>query len=133
MVFDQPLCKLDKMAFCSRIQHSTSLGLDITDFQLAMTTTLLLIAPILGIVFYSSIKARPNPAGSFFPNAPLLLIALFTSTLGLALFLPQSTPQAFIVPLVPLTMMSSMRGGKDDMSDGLDWEWTVILHNTITF
>jgi hypothetical protein len=98
-----------------------------------MTIAAFLVAPIAAIVFYSAFTTRPTPAGSSSQNASLLLIALFTSTLGLALFLPHPAPEAFIIPLVPLTMMSSMRGGKDDMSDGVDWEWTVILHNTITF
>ena len=46
--------------------------------------------------------------------------------------MPNFGPGATVVPLLPLSLMSCMRGGKDDLGDGAEWEWTVILHSVVT-
>ena len=85
------------------------------------------------MVFYAAYSSRPTAALSIQPGANLLPLALFTSSLSLILLLPGSNPEALVVPLLPLSMMSCMRGGKDDLGDGADWEWTVLLHSVVTY
>lgn len=64
----------------------------------------------------------------------LLPTALFTSSLGLLLFLPQWHATDLIFALLPLSMMTSMRGGKDDMGDTDEsWEMGVLVQNTVAF
>jgi len=99
-----------------------------------MSSTLILItlSPILGIILYAAYSAPPAPAHTTQPGSSILPIALFTSSLTLILFLPRISPEALVVPLLPLSLMSCMRGGKDDLGDGAEWEWTVLLHAVVT-
>lgn len=99
-----------------------------------MTSTLIFIilTPILGIIFYAAYSTPPTPARIIQPGANIFPIALFTSSLTLILFLPNIKPEVLVVPLLPLSLMSCMRGGKDDLGDGAEWEWTVSLHTVVT-
>ena len=85
------------------------------------------------MVFYAAYSSRPTAAYMIQPGANLLPLALSTSSFPLILLLPVSNPEALVVPLLPLSMMSCMRGGKDDMGDGAEWEWTVLLHSVVTY
>ena len=102
------------------------------DKQMSSTLIFITLVPILGILFYAAYSTPPTPAYTIQPGAAILPIALFTSSLTLILLLPGISPEALVVPILPLSLMSSMRGGKDDLGDGAEWEWTVLLHTVVT-
>jgi len=99
---------------------------------MSSTLILIILTLILGILFYAAYSTSPAPAPTVQPGAIILPIALFTSSLTLVLLLPNISPEALVVPLLPLSLMSCMRGGKDDLGDGAEWEWTVLLHTVVT-
>lgn len=100
--------------------------------QIASILLIIILTPILGIIFYSAYSAPPTPARTPHAGANILPIALFTSSLTFVLLLPDIGPGALVVPLLPLSLMSCMRGGNDDLGDGAEWEWTVLLHTVVT-
>lgn len=110
---------------CSTFQHKA-------DEQISLTLILIILTPILGVVFYAAYSTPPTPARTIQPGSTILPIALFTSSLSLILLLPNISSEALVVPLLPLSLMSCMRGGKDDLGDGAEWEWTVLLHTVVT-
>jgi hypothetical protein len=102
------------------------------DNQISSTLIFIILTPILGALFYAAYSTPPTAAHTIQPGAAILPIALFTSSLTLILLLPNIKPEALVVPLLPLSLMSCMRGGKDDLGDGAEWEWTVLLHTVVT-
>jgi hypothetical protein len=102
------------------------------DIQITSTLLFIILTPILGILFYAAYSTPPTPAYTIQPGSTFIPIALFTSSLTLILLLPNISPEAFVVPLLPLSLMSCMRGGKDNLGDGTEWEWTVLLHTVVT-
>jgi hypothetical protein len=103
-----------------------------SDVQMSSTLIFIILTPILGILFYAAYSTPPAPAPTIQPGANILPVALFTSSLTLILLLPNISPEALVVPLLPLSLMSCMRGGKDNLGDGAEWEWTVLLHTVVT-
>jgi len=105
---------------------------DKAEKQISSTLLFITLAPTLGILFYAAYSTPPTPAYNLQPGATFIPIALFTSSLTLILLLPNISPEALVVPLLPLSLMSCMRGGKDDLGDEAEWEWTVLLHTVVT-
>jgi hypothetical protein len=103
-----------------------------SDVQMSSTLIFIILTPVLGVVFYAAYSTPPTPARTIQPGSIILPIALFTSSLTLLLLLPNIKPEVLVVPLLPLSLMSCMRGGKDDLGDGAEWEWTVLLHTVVT-
>jgi hypothetical protein len=103
------------------------------DVQIALTLVIVSLAPVLGIIAYSAYSTSPTTARTTQPGTTILPIALFTSSLTLILLLPNMRPEALVVPLLPLSLMSCMRGGKDDLGDGAEWEWTLLLQSVVTY
>jgi hypothetical protein len=103
-----------------------------SNVQMSSTLIFIILIPILGTLVYAAYSTPPAPAHTLQPGANILPIALFTSSLTLLLLLPNIKPEALVVPLLPLSLMSCMRGGKDDLGDGAEWEWTVLLHTVVT-
>ena len=109
-------------------------GRKISHLQLAAISTGLALLPSIVILTYASWTAGPGDRKTSPASVKLVPTALFTSALGLLLFLPSSKPSDYVAALVPLALMTCMRGGKDDVGDDDDgWQWLVLVHNTVAF
>lgn len=101
--------------------------------QLGALSTALALLPSILIIGYASMSCPPDQGGMKSAAIKLLPTAMFTSSLGVLLFLPDTRPADYVVPLIPLSLMTCMRGGKDEMGDDEGWQWSVMAHNVVAF
>lgn len=69
------------------------------------------------------------------PTATLLPVALFTSSMSFFLLSFQVHEKSILLPLMPLTIMMSLRGGKEGSARTEEeiWDWGVLLNNVAVF
>lgn len=100
--------------------------------QLSAISTGLGLLPTILLLSYASWTSGPGDRKTSPASVKLVPTALFTSSLGLLLFLPSPSPSDYVAALVPLSLMTCMRGAKDDVGDDDDgWQWNVLVHNTV--
>ncbi|ORY32289.1 ALG6, ALG8 glycosyltransferase family-domain-containing protein [Naematelia encephala] len=120
--------------------------------RLATATTLLALLPTVVILLrtsYTTSLQRSSPTNSNGsgpsivepadeisppPTIRLLPTALFTSAMAFFLFSFQVHEKSILLPLMPLTIMMAMRGGKEARTDDDElWEMGVLVNNVAVF
>jgi alpha-1,3-glucosyltransferase len=119
--------------------------------QIATLATLVALLPTIWILLYSSYTLRLDPTSvrdaagrkipremnpsTLPPTINLLPMALFTSSLSFFLFSFQVHEKSILLPLMPLTVMMAMRGGKESAGAANEeiWEWGVLINNVAVF